>query len=727
MKIIKDICKWVVLIGLFAIPFIPFIVPSAMFFPFITGKGFTFRILVEILFGLYAILAVAEPSYRPKLSWISKSIGIFAVVILLADLLGANISKSIWSNYERMEGFVLIFHLVLYYIVASSVLKTPSRFTSLFNTSIFASILMSLYGLSQLTGHTVINQGGVRLDGTFGNASYFAIYLVFHIFLCLYLLVGSEVKKWQKWAYGLVALFETIILYFTATRGAILGLVGGLLLSALLIAWKEKGNKSLKKSAYATLLVIAVGALGFVGLRNTSFVQKSPVLSRFASINKEEITSQGRYYVWPMALKGVAERPILGWGQENFNYVFNKQYDPRMYAQEQWFDRTHDVVLDWLIAGGILGFLSYVGMYVALLYYVWRKESLLTASEKSIFTGMIAAYVFHNIFVFDNLVSYIVFFTLLAYMHSISVLRKSSTHGFNTKAVSQDVTLYVALPIIVVLTVMGVYYINVPALSANKTLIQAISPQQAGGVEKNLALFKEVFEDNSFGIDEATEQLVQVTSQISSSNTVPDTLKKQFYDYASLKIKEKTLRTPNDARYFVFAGTFFNRFGEYDEAIPYLTRALELSPRKQTIYFELGTSYIGKKDYTKAMEILKAGYELAPESGESRVVYAVGALYSKNTTVLQTLTPLISTSTVLNDNRFLKAYADLGDYMSVISILTTRLKTDPNNMNYKFSLASAYVNVGQKQKAIDVLKEMIAQDPTFKDQGEGYIKQIQGL
>jgi hypothetical protein len=52
-----------------------------------------------------------------------------------------------------------------------------------------------------------------------------------------------------------------------------------------------------------------------------------------------------------MALKGIAERPVLGWGQENFNYVFNKYYNPQMFGQEEWFDRTHNVVLDWLIAG----------------------------------------------------------------------------------------------------------------------------------------------------------------------------------------------------------------------------------------------------------------------------------------------------------------------------------------------------------------------------------------
>ena len=40
--------RYVVLGALFLIPFIPLYVANSLFFPFITGKGFAFRILVEV-------------------------------------------------------------------------------------------------------------------------------------------------------------------------------------------------------------------------------------------------------------------------------------------------------------------------------------------------------------------------------------------------------------------------------------------------------------------------------------------------------------------------------------------------------------------------------------------------------------------------------------------------------------------------------------------------------
>lgn len=724
MKMAKNILVYSVTLGLFLVPFIAFMVPETFFFPFITGKGFTFRILVEILFGLFVILALVDTTYRPRLSWITKSVLFFTGTILLADLLGENPYKSIWSNYERMEGFVLIGHLMLYYIVASSFFKTVSDWTRYFNVSIGASVLMSFFAFSQIFGNTTINQGGVRVDATFGNASYFAIYLVLHIFLCLYMLSGKDREKWQRWVYASIAFFESIILYYTATRGAILGLIGGLLLIGIILAWKERENKKIRKFALGSIVVVFLLIVGFMTLRTTAFINQSPVLSRFSNLSFAEFKTQGRYYVWPMAVKGFVERPILGWGQENFNYVFNKYYDPQLYGQEEWFDRTHDVFLDWLIAGGIIGLLAYASMYVALLYYVWRRQSRMSVSEKAIFTGMISAYVFHNIFVFDNLISYIVFFTLLAYMHGSNTPRKEEHSAFYTKTLSEDSLRWVIIPSVVLLTVAMVYFVNVPALKANKTLISAIQPSKKG-FDVNLALFKKVFALNSFGSTEALEQLVQATSQIYGSTTIPDKTKQEFVALSKTKIEEKLKSTPNDARYLVFAGAFYNRLGQYDEALKYLERASVESPNKLSIYFEIGSSYIGKGDRQKMFEAFKKAYELKPSSDEATAIYAVGAIYTNNTELLKELLPKVGQERIITDNRILKAYSDVGNFATVVSILNTRIQRDPKNSQNKLSLAATYATMGEKAKAIALLKEVIVMEPGFKEQGEYYIKQIE--
>jgi hypothetical protein len=70
-----SVAKWVALGALFLIPFLPLVVANDMFFPFITGKNFWFRILVECALGAWVLLAIADPAYRPKFSWTFVAFG----------------------------------------------------------------------------------------------------------------------------------------------------------------------------------------------------------------------------------------------------------------------------------------------------------------------------------------------------------------------------------------------------------------------------------------------------------------------------------------------------------------------------------------------------------------------------------------------------------------------------------------------------------------------------
>ena len=80
-----------------------------------------------------------------------------------------------------------------------------------------------------------------------------------------------------------------------------------------------------------------------------------------------------RFAIWHMAFEGLLARPITGWGQEGFNYVFNKYYDPTLWGQEQWFDRAHDVFLDWLVAGGVPALLLFLALFVSSVVALYRN------------------------------------------------------------------------------------------------------------------------------------------------------------------------------------------------------------------------------------------------------------------------------------------------------------------------------------------------------------------
>src|SRR3989338_3096159 len=162
----QNALRKIVFTGLFLIPFVPFPVSSSFFFPFITTKAFIWRIIVEIIFAAWVLLALFDPNYRPKKSLISYAILGFIVCIGLADLFGVAPIKSFWSNFERMEGFITLLHLGMFFIVISSVFREID-WKRWWNVSLAASFLMVLYCVFQIIGVKDIHQGGVRLDGTF--------------------------------------------------------------------------------------------------------------------------------------------------------------------------------------------------------------------------------------------------------------------------------------------------------------------------------------------------------------------------------------------------------------------------------------------------------------------------------------------------------------------------------------------------------------------------------
>src|SRR3990167_1583674 len=240
--------KYLIFTGLFLIPFIPFLVSSAFFFPFITTKAFAWRIIVEIVFAAWLLLAFLDTAYRPKKSLILYSILGFLAIIGLADIFGITPIKSFWSNFERMEGFITLLHLGMFFLVISSVFKEID-WKRWWNVSLAASFVMVLYSVLQIIGLKTINQGGVRVDGTLGNAIYLAVYMLFHIFIA-FLFMWREWKNVAlRWVYGLLIFTQVFILYYTATRGAILGLLGGLLVMAVLSIFnKDEGEKMVRKA-----------------------------------------------------------------------------------------------------------------------------------------------------------------------------------------------------------------------------------------------------------------------------------------------------------------------------------------------------------------------------------------------------------------------------------------------------------------------------------------------
>ncbi len=719
-----NIIRYITMAGIFILPVTVLIVAESLFFPFITGKNFFFRILVEIIFGLWLILVIYDKIYLPQKSWILYFLSAFLLVLILSTIFGANPYRSFWSNYERMEGLVTFLHLFAYFLILASVLNPPAGGEKLwkifFHISLAISIIVSLYGLLQMAGKFEIHQGSTRLDATLGNASYLAVYMVFHIFIALWYFFKE--KNWYKWFYIPVIVLETIILYNTATRGTVLGFIGGLFITFFIIGIFSESKKA-RISAAGVLALILVLIGSFWLFKSSDFVKNSPVLSRFSGISLEETTTQSRFVIWKMSWEGFKEKPILGWGPENYNLVFNKYYEPILYKQEPWFDRAHNVFFDRLTTNGIFGLLAYLGLFGASLYCLLlkRKKYGFSSYDSGILTGLFSAYFFHNIFVFDNLISLILFFSFLAYMHHRTV---ELGHLVSKQPEQDDYKKPAFSAIAAIAVIFIIYFINVPGLLAANNILSAFKESGAGNSQGAFDRFEKALSYNSFGSLETREHFVNFALQSVSQPNLDDDFKAKVFNAASAEMKKQIEQSPEDIRYMIFLGALYNKGKQYNQAIEILQKAIELSPKKQQLYFELGSSYLNTKEYKKAVEVLKTAFDLEPTFDDARKIYATALIFDSQEEAASELLKEKYGTDIIADERLLRAYSERKNLLMVVAIWEKFVENNPGNAQYHVSLAANYLQIGERQKAIEQLEKAIELEPKFKQQGEYYINEI---
>jgi tetratricopeptide (TPR) repeat protein len=190
------------------------------------------------------------------------------------------------------------------------------------------------WSLLAVCAYALAFQGGQRVSGSFGNAAYFAGFLV----LSWPLLLG------RPWALGLVLL----TLVATGTRAAWLALA----VQGAVLAWREPRWR--RGIALAALALIAALLLrwGREGL----------------------LRPTARPQVWQQTLAAALERPWLGHGFEAFALQMEGRWGPALTQQlaeaSQYVEHPHQLLLGVFFHTGLVGLLA-LGAALALL---WRTR-----------------------------------------------------------------------------------------------------------------------------------------------------------------------------------------------------------------------------------------------------------------------------------------------------------------------------------------------------------------
>jgi hypothetical protein len=207
--------------------------------------------------------------------------------------------------FERMGGAYYIAHLIALYFYVQLLGQASAKLLKWFLQSfIFIAVLVTLNGMSGwLGGPTLIQDPSlpVRVSSTFGNPIYFPSYLIIPLFLSAYFAVQEQslVKRLMYWAAVVLMLLGV---YSSGTRGALIGLIVGLIAAAIVYLALTKNHKvKIYGFIFMGALVILVGAF----YANHDKLPRGSTLYRLA--NLRDSNTEARLIQWKMAMQGFTD------------------------------------------------------------------------------------------------------------------------------------------------------------------------------------------------------------------------------------------------------------------------------------------------------------------------------------------------------------------------------------------------------------------------------------
>ena len=406
--------------GLLLLLLTPLVVTPSTVYPFVVGKALYARAIIEVLFGLWVVLAVLAPAYRPRRSavWLLLAAGLAWGVV--AALVGSSPARSLWSTYERMQGLVEAAHWAGLTLVAACVLHTLRQWTALLNWNLAVGVAVAALAVMQLFGGTLAPLLGdwlapveQRPYATLGNPVYLGAYLMVNVMLAGGLLVRSFVpdaapapggnpprartRAWRTFWIAAAAV-NGWALALSAAMGPMLGFLFGIAALAsvgVLLARSRRARWTGVGALGAVVaLVAAIAVAGAVTPKARVDAVSITVLRKAAEVDVERESVQSRLAAWRAGMAGVAERPLAGWGPENFLVVFGR-HGNALPDHMRHHDFAHNALVEELATKGTVGGALYLGLWLATAMALVRAALRSVGKERILVLSLGAALAAH--------------------------------------------------------------------------------------------------------------------------------------------------------------------------------------------------------------------------------------------------------------------------------------------------------------------------------------------
>ena len=409
-----------------------------LFYGTVNSKYFLFLVFTSLLGGWFSFQFF---SGRLRLSlrhrWLLLLSAAALAVSYLAGVLGVFPERSFLGELLRSTGLLYLTYVGAFAFFLSELLNERDwvllRRVVAVSATLYAFLtLLGAQGFDFSGKFFTINLGNTGI--TFGSETFGGVYLLIAFVLTIVEFFRSKTVREYAVFGGLLAvqflsplLFNTA-LFFSDPLGSLsqpLSLVGTARASSVVVVFllfylagvlciKRWGGR-LRSYAYGMWGSLWVCALGVLIV--LLFTAGSPVQERYI----QESTA-ARIIVWDASIEAFRDRPLLGWGPENFRLAFDRHFDNRLYLNENmgeiWFDRAHNFFVDSLVSVGLLGTLLYglVALYMSVVAVSAVRHGLISSLEGHVLAAFPIAHILQLQTGFDTTGTYVFAGVVLSYV-----------------------------------------------------------------------------------------------------------------------------------------------------------------------------------------------------------------------------------------------------------------------------------------------------------------------
>ncbi len=361
--------------------------------------------LAEIALGVCVAIALIQlffqqNTWRYRLSWreVRDRLGPFAIP-LLVFVLAAAISVGIaFARKDALRAFrEEIVSPLLYLLLAFHCLRARQDVARLLLALFASAFIVTVQGLAQyfLFRYTIApDPDGVRrVHALFGSANNVGLFFDYSLPIGLALLISGHgevfgfLKTWGvRIATGIALIPMLLVLYLSQSGGAWVA-IGSATLFIVLLSLPVPSRKIFWLSCLGLLLVLLAG--GFV-FRHLII----DFLNRHLSVNGVS-TFTKRLYLWESALKMIRDRPLFGFGLDNWLCYYSANtlcVNPAMNLRHYWvlyipgtqtltglsdeptLSHPHNIFLHVWVSIGIFGLIAFVAV---LALFAWLFTRIL--------------------------------------------------------------------------------------------------------------------------------------------------------------------------------------------------------------------------------------------------------------------------------------------------------------------------------------------------------------